>query len=110
MAEKEGLPSIAVRVGAFQPLSEARKKDALYMMDGWLSERDGVQLLERCIDAPEDLTFAIVHGLSRNTFNRMDIESTRALLGYTPQDNFFEVSEVFKDLNLSEELVAHSVE
>lgn len=110
MAEKEGVPSIAIRIGAFQPLSEARKKEALHMMDGWLSERDGVQLLERCIDAPDDLKFAIVHGLSRNTFNRMDIESTRALLGYTPQDNLFEECEVFKDVNLTEELVAHNVE
>ena len=109
MAEKEGVPSIAVRIGAFQPLSEAKKKESLYMMDGWLSERDGVQLLERCIDAPESLKFAIVHGLSRNTFNRMDIESTRALLGYLPQDNFFEASEVFKDYSLTEKLDAHNV-
>lgn len=110
MAEKEGVPSIAVRIGAFQPISSAQKKDSISMMDGWLSERDGVQLFERCIDAPENLKFAIVHGLSNNTFNRMDIQSTRDLLGYEPIDNFFDECEVFKKLNMSEELVAHNVQ
>ncbi len=67
--KKEGVPSIAVRIGAFQSPSSAKSKDSVYMMDAWLSERDCVHLLERCIDAPEDLKFAILHGLSRNTFN-----------------------------------------
>ncbi|CAF3339002.1 unnamed protein product [Rotaria sp. Silwood1] len=107
--EKEGVPSIAVRIGAFQPHSTAQNKDSTSMMDSWLSQRDCVQLLERCIDAPEDLKFAIVHGLSRNTFNRMDIESTRQLLGYEPQDNFFEESELFRNFNMSDELAEHDV-
>ncbi|CAF4645830.1 unnamed protein product [Rotaria sp. Silwood1] len=109
MGEKEGVPSIAVRIGAFQPHSTAQNKDSISMMDSWLSQRDCVQLLERCIDAPEDLKFAIVHGLSRNTFNRMDIESTRQLLGYEPQDNFFEESELFRNFNMSDELAEHDV-
>ncbi|CAF0938339.1 unnamed protein product [Adineta steineri] len=110
MGEKEGVPSIAVRIGAFQEHASAQNKDSLNMMDAWLSQRDCVQLLERCIDAPEDLKFAIVHGLSRNTFNRMEIESTRQLLGYDPQDNFFEESEIFKKLSMTDELAEHSVE
>ena len=110
MGEKEGVPSIAVRIGAFQPHSSAKDKDAINMMDSWLSERDCLQLLERCIDAPEDLKFAIVHGLSRNTFNRMDIDSTRQLLGYDPQDNFFDESEIFEKHNLSDKLAGHNVE
>ncbi|CAF2731034.1 unnamed protein product [Rotaria sp. Silwood2] len=65
MSEKEGVPSIAVYVGAFQPHSTAQNKDSI------------------------NLKFGIVHGLSRNIFNRMDIESTRQLLSYELQDNFF---------------------
>ncbi|CAF0858694.1 unnamed protein product [Rotaria sordida] len=109
MGEKEGVPSIAVRIGAFQSHSTAQNKDSISMMDAWLSQRDCLQLLERCIDAPEDLKFALVHGLSRNTFNRMDIESTRQLLGYEPQDDFFEQSELFKNFNMSDELAEHNV-
>lgn len=110
MGEKEGVSSIAIRIGAFQEREAAQEKDAVGMMDAWLSPRDCVQLIERCIDAPESLDFAIVHGLSRNTFNRMEIESTRQLLGYAPQDNFFEESEAFSKLHMTEELSGHNVQ
>jgi hypothetical protein len=111
MAEQEGLPSIAVRIGAYQPNSSTHNESMNgLMMNAWLSERDCVQLFERCIDAPANLKFAIVHGLSRNTFNRMDIESTRQLLGYEPQDNYFEEAEKFKDLKTTETLLAHNVQ
>lgn len=109
MGEKEGVPSIAVRIGAFQSPKAVRSKDSISMMDAWISERDCLQLLERCIDAPEDLKFAVVHGLSANTFNRMEIESTRQLLGYDPQDNFFDASEVFQNLNMTKKLAKHNV-
>jgi hypothetical protein len=40
----------------------------------------------------------------------MEIESARQLLGYDPQDNFFEESEIFKKVNMSDELSGHNVE
>ncbi|MCC2670480.1 MAG: NAD(P)-dependent oxidoreductase, partial [Armatimonadetes bacterium] len=55
-------------------------------------DRDLSQLLHRCIDAPDDLRFEIVHGVSDNQFKRLDITSTRKTLGYQPQDNSFELS------------------
>ena len=38
-----------------------------------------------------DITFAIAHGLSNNSFKRMDIDSTRETFGYDPKDNAFEL-------------------
>ena len=55
-----------------------------------MSERDLNQLLVRCIEAP-DVQFAVVHALSNNRFKRLDITSTRDLLGYTPHDDAFEI-------------------
>ena len=43
-----------------------------------------------CIKTP-DITFAIAHGLSNNSFKRMDIDSTRETFGYDPKDNAFEL-------------------
>ena len=86
MGEQEGLSTIAIRIGAFQPYSFLKDESSIRYMISWLSEPEAMQLFERCIEAPLDLKFAIVHGLSRNTFNRMDINSTRELLGYDPQD------------------------
>jgi hypothetical protein len=55
-----------------------------------MSARDLHQLLSRCIEAP-DIAFAIVHDLSENRFKRLDLTSTRDLLGYAPQDDAFTI-------------------
>ena len=67
MGEQEGLSTIAIRIGAFQPHSALEDESkAIGWMNCWLSQPDAIHLFERCIDAPSDLKFAIVHGLSRN--------------------------------------------
>ncbi|CAF3849388.1 unnamed protein product [Rotaria sp. Silwood1] len=102
MGEQEGLSTIAIRIGSYQPYSIIKDESrSAAFMNSWLSQPDAVHLFERCIDAPLTLKFAIVHGLSRNTFNRMDINSTCELLGYDPQDNFFQAQECFKPLNIT---------
>lgn len=87
MAEHESVSSIAVRIGAFQKPEWARNAERIGNMDGWVSQRDLMQLLVRCID-DESIRFAIVNGLSDNRFNRLDIASARELLGYSPDDRF----------------------
>jgi UDP-glucose 4-epimerase len=108
MAEQEGLSAIAIRIGAFQPVEAARDKDALGMMDAFLSERDMNQLLLRCIEA-ENVRFAIVHGLSDNRFKRLDISSARELLGYAPQDDFTQENPMLRFLNLADKVHAHDL-
>jgi uronate dehydrogenase len=111
MGEHEGLPTIAIRIGAYQPYTSLKDQSKTgLLLNAWLSEPDAVQLFERCIEAPLTLKFAIVHGLSANIFNRMDINSTRQLLGYDPQDNFFEAHEDHKPLNITKTLLAHNVQ
>jgi nucleoside-diphosphate-sugar epimerase len=54
----------------------------------WLSDRDFVHLMERCIEAPlEPGSFAIVNGMSNNARMRWDISQTRELLGYVAKDD-----------------------
>lgn len=108
LAEQENLSAIAIRIGAFQPLESARSENGLAMMDAFVSERDLTQLLIRCVNA-ENIRFAIVHGLSGNRFNRLDISDARTRLGYAPQDDFTEHAPQLKDLNLSETLDTHSL-
>jgi NAD(P)-dependent dehydrogenase (short-subunit alcohol dehydrogenase family) len=107
MAEQEGLSCIAVRIGAFQPLEAARDEANLELLDAFVSDRDLCRLLERCVDA-EDIGFAIVHGLSDNVLNVMDLTDTQALLGYQPQDSFSRESPRLKELKLDERLQAHN--
>ena len=74
-----------------------------------MSKRDLHQLIECCIDAPDDLRFAIVHGLSDNRFKRLDLSDTRAKLGYAPQDDLTDENPRLKDLHLSETVSTHSL-
>ena len=108
MAEQEGLSVIALRIGGFQPAETARKPD-IKMMDAWVSRADLTQLIERCIDV-EGIHWAVFHALSNNAFNRLDISDARELVGYDPQDDFARENPLLKDLNLSEEVMAHSLE
>ena len=87
-AAKEGLSCLCVRVGNYQGNSDSMVADAR-RLSAWISERDMNQLFERCIDV-EDLPYAILHAVSDNRFKRLDIRSTRELVGYEPQDNSFD--------------------
>jgi len=108
MAEKEGLSTIALRIGAFQPIEAAESEGGLGMIDAFVSQRDLNQLIERCIDV-ENLKFAILHGLSDNRFKRLDISDAKELVGYAPQDDAFELNVKLKHLKLSEVVQSHSV-
>ena len=63
-----------------------------YNMVAFISERDVVHLLARCIDA--DLRgFTVVHGVSDNRYKRLAIEQTRRALDYRPRDDAFTLLE-----------------
>jgi UDP-glucose 4-epimerase len=108
MAEQEGLSTIALRIGAFQPIEAAQDEGGLGMIDAFVSQRDLNQLIERCIDV-ENLKFAVLHGLSDNRFKRLDISDARELVGYAPQDDAFALNVKLKHLKLSKVVQSHSV-
>lgn len=108
MAEQEGLSTVVVRIGAYQPIEAARSEHSLGMMDAFVSPRDLNQLFVRCIDRDE-VRFAIVHGLSNNRFKRMDISSARDIFGYAPEDDLTREHPVLRDLQLSEVVSSHSL-
>jgi hypothetical protein len=108
MAEKEGVSCIAIRIGGFQPIEMARGELGVSMLDAWVSERDLNQLIEKCIDA-ENITFAIVHGISNNRFKRLDISDARDLVGYEPRDDSTAVNPELKKLRLHDRVRQHNL-
>jgi nucleoside-diphosphate-sugar epimerase len=52
----------------------------------WLSHRDAAGLIEKCIEAPESVGFAIVHGMSNNRLRIWESETTRDIVGFVPHD------------------------
>jgi nucleoside-diphosphate-sugar epimerase len=106
MAEKEGVSVITLRIGAFQPIDAAEKESSVSMLDAFVSHRDLNQLINKCIDV-QNVTFAILHGLSDNRFKRLDISDARELVGYEPQDDLTELNPKLKELNLGEKVQTH---
>ena len=53
----------------------------------WMSHKDRVSLIGCSIDAPESVGFAIVYGISDNTYGIWDMEEGRKIIGFEPEDN-----------------------
>lgn len=87
-AHQHGMTAIAVRianVAQFAPGQQHSARD----IAAFISERDVVQLLARCVSADVPPGYHVVHGVSDNRYKRLSIDATRKLLGYAPQDDGF---------------------
>jgi NAD+ dependent glucose-6-phosphate dehydrogenase len=88
-ADHRGMHVLCLRIGAVNRLNrpvggrwEPLERGAAI----WLSHRDLVQLVEKCLEA-EDVKFDIFYGISNNTPRFYDLEHAREVLGYEPQDS-----------------------
>jgi uronate dehydrogenase len=79
-ADKHGLSVACLRIGSFRERPQNARE-----LRTWISHRDTVQLVRRCIDAPS-FHFIVVYGVSANTRNEWRDDAAR-LVGYRPQDN-----------------------
>ncbi|MGI8576227.1 MAG: NAD-dependent epimerase/dehydratase family protein [Egibacteraceae bacterium] len=79
-AEKFGLEVACLRIGSF-----GERAHGVRSLSTWLSHRDAVQLVVRCLEAP-DLGFTILYGISGNSRAWWDLSAAHAL-GYEPQDD-----------------------
>ena len=82
-AHTHGLSCICLRIGWVTADDQLPQPNARIL---WCSQRDIVQLVERCINVPDSLRFDIFFGQSDNRYNLVDIQHARDVLGYAPQD------------------------
>jgi nucleoside-diphosphate-sugar epimerase len=97
--------------GVASSYSASTSLSCLCLRFGWVVDRDsaaihpGVQYLDitstyhdiaqfitKAIEAPDSLKYGIFHGISNNRYKRLDITSSRELLGFDPQDDGFEIA------------------
>jgi hypothetical protein len=88
-ANAHGLSALCLRFGAVQPRDSELIQPDHEWLDIILTFEDCVRLIADAVEAPDDLKFGIFHGVSNNRFKRLDLTDTRALLGYSPQDDSF---------------------
>ena len=98
-SEIHGLSCISLRMGWTLPVEEAKKHlsdppmDSLFARRVFLSAEDFTQLVKLVIEAPEDLKFGIFNALSDNRQKILDISKAKAVLGYKPEHDSFEILE-----------------
>jgi uronate dehydrogenase len=80
-AIKFGLSVISLRIAAFQPQPRNHREFLI-----WISPRDMAQLTIKALEAPDDVRYLDVFGVSGNDRNPYD-KSGWDVLGYAPQDN-----------------------
>lgn len=82
--DEYGISVICLRIGWVMTPDDPSFSPASLSL--WLSHRDAAQLIEKSVDAPSSVGFAVVNGESDNTLSIWDIEPTKRILGYEPQD------------------------
>ena len=101
-ADKYGLSVASLRIGTFR--TPDRPVDTRGLLT-WISHRDMVQLVRRCIDHP-DYHFIIAYGVSKNLRSRWDNTNAK-FLGYAPQDDSEQfAAEIFAQGNKENEISA----
>jgi nucleoside-diphosphate-sugar epimerase len=77
-----GMSCICVRVGQVERDRPRPPQGA----DIYCSQRDIVQVFERCVQADESVRFDIFYGMSNNDYRWVGIEHARQVIGFVPQD------------------------
>ena len=90
-AESHGLETVALRIGWVRPgdnrAADIPPERGEWFRLMWLSNRDFCSLIERAVAADLPERFVVCYGMSDNTGMRWDIEPTRRILGWEPQDD-----------------------
>ena len=81
-AYRHGLSCICVRIGQVERDRPRPPNGA----DIYVSQRDIVQIFERCINADKNLQFEIFYGMSNNDLRWVDISNAREKVGFVAED------------------------
>lgn len=80
-----GISTVCLRIGY------VNKEDICdrhaYVQSVWFSQRDCANCIELALKATEKPVFEICYGVSDNQYRWVDLEHTRAVLGYIPLDS-----------------------
>ena len=94
VAQSEGrFSAIAIRIGGVTARESINLDVSAEMQALRVTYHDLARLFDVCLTGAPDVTFAVVNGISNNRYLRMDLEQTRQLVGFHPQDDAFALAE-----------------
>lgn len=83
-SDSHGLSCLCVRIGWVNAEDTPHVPELAAV---WCSQRDIVDLVERCVNAPENLKFDIFFGVSRNRYCWVDMSHPADVLGFKARDS-----------------------
>ena len=86
---QRGLSVFCLRIGALMKNGDERLKPGQPDLDIALTYGDLSRLFDACMNASPEVRFGLFHGISNNSFKRLDLTETIRVLGYAPQDDAF---------------------
>ncbi len=82
-ADESDISILCLRIGR---VTEADRPTIARDFSVWCSQRDVVNAIKLCIEAPADLRFGIFFVNSQNKWGYRDLSHTQRVLGFEPQD------------------------
>lgn len=79
-----GMSVLVIRIGAVLPDD---RPTIVRELPGYLSHRDLVGMIDKCLSAPMSLKYDIFHAVSDNSRRWRDIDNARRMLGWQPLDS-----------------------
>ena len=81
-SDKYGMSVICIRLGA---VLDTNKPKMVRHFPGWLDQQDAVDMIERCIEAPDTVKFDIFDAISDNSTRWRDISHAEKVIGWKPR-------------------------
>lgn len=83
-SDLHGLSVIILRIGVVNHEDRPRTPRDFA---AWCSQRDVAQMVEKCIEAPDELHYDVFYAVSNNKWRFRDVDHAKEVLGYEPLDN-----------------------
>ena len=80
-SDRYGMSVICIRLGAVLPSDQP---ELIRHYPGYLSQADAVQMVDKCLDAPESVRFDIFDAISENKRRWRDTSHAKQVIGWQP--------------------------
>jgi len=80
-ADRHGISTLVIRLGAVLPQDRPILRR---QYPGYLSQSDAVQMIDRCLSAPDDLRYEVFDAISENKYRWRSTDRSKAILGWQP--------------------------
>jgi len=80
-SDRYGMSVLVIRIGAVLPED---KPTIVRELPGFLSHRDLVSMIDKCLSAPMEMKFEIFHAVSENARRWRDTDHAKRVLGWEP--------------------------